>query len=271
MSKLEAMVEQALALWRIESQYAQSGEHPELNAEEVAVREVAVIVTYDGDIAALQRARLRTGFDRGGVVSGHIKLRDIEGLADLPEVIAIELESPVHLMLDDSVQELRVPWLVPPTDPWPGKGTGVIVAVIDTGIDIFHDSFRKSDGTTRILELWDQAATTGGSNPPAPFQQVGRVYSTANVNAGITAGPPFASVDTNGHGTHVAGIAAGNGRQDDRCSFPGRYIGVAPEADLVIVKAIALPAGSTPAVNDAMQWCAQAGSRHPGNKPVVIN
>jgi subtilisin family serine protease len=270
-SKLEAMVEQTLALWRLESEDAQSGEHPELNAEAVAIREVPVIVTYEGDIAELQRAGLKTGFDRGGVVSGHIRIRDIEGLADVPEVVFIELESPVHLMLDDSVRELRVPWLVPPSDPWPGKGTGVIVAVIDTGIDIFHDSFRKADGKTRILELWDQAATTGGLPPPLGFQQVGRVYDADDIDAGIAAGAPFVSVDTNGHGTHVAGIAAGNGRQDDRCSFPGRYVGVAPEAHLVIAKAIALPAGSTAAVNDAMQWCAQAAIRHAGSKGVVVN
>ena len=59
---------------------------------------------------------------------------------------------------------------------------------------------------------------------------------------------PFHSIDNNGHGTHVAGIAAGNGRQDDRCSFPGRYVGVAPEADLVIVKAIGVSGRQYPAI-----------------------
>ena len=48
-------------------------------------------------------------------------------------------------------------------------------------------------------------------------------------------------------------------------------MGVAPEADLIVVKAIALPAGVTPAINDAMRWCAQARTRLPGNKPVVMN
>ena len=82
------------------------------------------------------------------------------------------------------------------------------------------------------------------------------MYTAPQINAALTAGPPFASKDTNGHGTHVAGIAAGSGRQDDRCSFPGRYVGVAPDADLLVVKAIgvpALPATSTEAMPGALR------------------
>lgn len=267
MSKLEPALEHALIAWRVQ----RGGEGPDAPFAEAVADRVTVVVTYEGDIADLRAAGLDTGYDDNGVVTGQIDFADLERLAAVPAVVWIEMEPPVRPLLDKSVTELRVPWKVPPTTPWPGKGAGVIVAVIDTGIDIFHDSFRKSDNTTRILELWDQAATTGGSNPPAAFQQVGRVYNQAQINAGITAGAPFHSVDTNGHGTHVAGTAAGNGRQDDRCSFPGRYVGVAPEADLVVVRAIDLPSTATPAVGDALRWCAQAGSRHPGNKPVVIN
>ena len=271
MSKLEPALQQTLVAWRVQSgeESPPASRTPEQKA--IADRRIAVMVTYEGDVAALQSAGLDTGFDQDGIVSGQIAFRDLEHLGAVPGVILIQMEPPLRPLLDGTVNEMRVPWKVPPTDPWPGKGANTIVAVIDTGIDIFHDSFRKSDGTTRILELWDQAASTGGSNPPAAFQQIGRVYSQAQINAGITAGPPFQSVDNNGHGTHVAGTAAGNGRQDDRCSFPGRYVGVAPEADLVIVRAISLPAGVTPAIRDALQWCAQAGARHPGNKPVVIN
>ncbi len=271
MSKLEPSLRNALVAWRVKR-----GDEPEdapRTAESAATAEqrIAVVVTYTGEIAELQAVGLETGFDKGGVVSGHIDLRDVERLDSVPGVILVEMEPPVRPLLDESLNEMRVPWKVPPTDPWPGQGSNVIMAVIDTGIDIFHDSFRMPDGTSRILELWDQSATTGGSAPPAAFQQVGRVYNQAQINAGLTAGPPFQSIDDNGHGTHVAGTAAGNGRQDDRCSFPGRYVGVAPLADLVVVKAISLPAGSTPAVRDALNWCAQAGSRLPGNKPVVVN
>jgi subtilisin family serine protease len=271
MSKLDGSLTHAMAVWHADLDYARSGEYPYLDPDVVRNRKVPVVVTYSGNPAVLQAAGLDTGFNQGDVISGQVALADVERLEAVPAVVSIALVPTPRVLLDSSVKEMRVPWKVPPTTPWPGKGAGVIVAVIDTGIDIFHDSFRKADGTTRILELWDQAATVGGSLPPAAFQQIGKVYSAAQINAGITAGPPFASVDTNGHGTHVAGTAAGNGVQDDRCSKPGRYVGVAPEADLVIVKAIALPTGSTPNVLDAMQWCAQARARHPGNKPVAIN
>ena len=265
MPKLGPSLQQALAVWRTELGYA--AQRDQSARAEVEGRQVTVIVTYQGEVAPLRDAGLRTGFDSGGKIFGLIALRNVDALAAVPGVVSIVMEPRVKILLDGTIKEMRVPWKVPPTEPWPGKGANVIVAVIDTGIDIFHDSFRKADNTTRILELRDQAAAAGGSNPPAGFTQVGRVYSKENIRDGLTAGPPFASVDTIGHGTHVAGIAAGNGRQDDRCSFPGRYVGVAPEADLVIVKAIGIP---NPAIRDAFQWCAQAGARH-GGKAVVIN
>jgi subtilisin family serine protease len=268
MSKLDLSLQRAVASWRKQVGNARSGRFPELNLVEVEGRKVMVIVTFSGDIAALRTAGLQSGYDSGGLVTGLIAFTELERLEAVPGVISVGKQPTLKTLLDDTVSEMRVPWKVPPTTPWPGKGAGVIVAVIDTGIDIFHESFRKTDGTTRILELWDQGATTGGAAPPAAFIQLGRVYTAANINASLTAGPPFASIDNDGHGTSVAGIAAGSGRQDDRCSFPGRYVGVAPEADLVIVKAVGVPNGST---SDALNWCAQAGTRLPGNKPVVIN
>ena len=269
MSKLDGGVVHALAVWRAELEYAESGDYPDLDRDLIQHRRVPVLVTYRGDPDELRAAGLDTGFDQGGFVSGQIDLVDIERLESVPGVVAIELVRTDTVDLDTSVQELRVPWKVPPPDPWPGKGAGVIVAVIDTGIDVFHESFQKADGTPRILELWDQSnGLAGGSLPPSPLQQIGKIYKTEEIKAGIDNGS-FPSVDDRGHGTHVAGIAAGNGRQDDRCSFPGRYIGVAPEADLIVVKAIGLPPGSTANVLDALQWCFDATTRH--SKPVVIN
>lgn len=258
LDKLVPLLRHSLEVWR-----TRSAIDPTL-----ADRRVTVSVTYGGDLDALRGAGLDPGHDAGGEVTGQIAFRDLEALVAVPGVTRVSMQPDARPLLNKSVVEMEVPWKVPPG--FSGKGSGIIVAVIDTGIDIFHESFRKPDGTTRILELWDQSATTGGANPPAGFAQIGKVYNAAQINAGISAGPPFASVDSNGHGTRVAGIAAGNGRQDDRCSSPGTFIGVAPEADLVIVKAIALPAGSSSDTRDAMRWCAQAGTRN-GNKPVVIN
>lgn len=99
------------------------------------------------------------------------------------------------------------------------SGRGVIVAVIDSGIDYYHGDFRNEDGSTRILKLWDQSK--------------GQIYTREEIDEALAAGSREAarqivdSVDLSGHGTAVAGIAAGNGRESG-----GRYRGVAYESDL---------------------------------------
>lgn len=103
-------------------------------------------------------------------------------------------------------------------------GKGVIIGIIDTGIDVDHPDFRTKDGRTRVLRLWDQTITT----PYKSFQGVGTVFDSAEINRG-----ECKSVDSQGHGTHVAGVAAGNGRGN---SGELSIVGVAPEADLVVVK-----------------------------------
>jgi len=116
----------------------------------------------------------------------------------------------------------------------------VIVAVIDTGIDVFHESFVNPDGTSRILELWDPDRRAGRRlEPPAGFIQIGKVYSKQQLTAAIAvARRSRARTPTGTAPTWPARRQAAGGRQDDRCSFPGHYIGVAPEADLVIRQAI---------------------------------
>lgn len=102
-------------------------------------------------------------------------------------------------------------------------GSGIITAIIDSGIDYAHPDFCNADGTTRILELWDQS--------------LDRIFTQAEINEALQAPSSqeryqlVPSRDVSGHGTHVAGIAAGNGRASD-----GQYRGVAPLSSLLIVK-----------------------------------
>ena len=139
-------------------------------------------------------------------------------------------------------------------------GQGTVVGIVDTGIDITNPDFQTNSGT-RIVDLWDQAACpnpSGNACPAQPPNSQGFTYgaecSQAAIN-GSTCGPfsygnatddpcntPVGSIgttteslpeeDCDGHGTHVAGIAASNGR----AAPYGTYIGVAPQADLVVVK-----------------------------------
>jgi len=109
-------------------------------------------------------------------------------------------------------------------------GEGVLVAILDSGIDYTHPDFRSPDGTSRILFLWDQ---TLAGTPPAGFA-AGAEYTQAQLNEALASPDPRAlvpSTDTAGHGTAVAGIAAGNGRASS-----GDNRGAAPEAGLIVVK-----------------------------------
>lgn len=111
-------------------------------------------------------------------------------------------------------------------------GEGVLIAIIDSGIDYSHSDFRNEDGTTRILALWDQSIP---GNPPSGYT-TGTLYTREQINEALLLPFPerlniVPSVDLNGHGTHVAGIAAGNGRASN-----GLYRGVAPASQLLIVK-----------------------------------
>ena len=117
--------------------------------------------------------------------------------------------------------------------PYRLTGEGVLLAIIDSGINYLHPDFRNEDGTTRIAYLWDQNIS---GNPPEGFvvgtqytrEQINEALSTGNRQQALTIVP---STDTVGHGTHVAGIAGGNGRGSN-----GNIVGAAPDAEFLIVK-----------------------------------
>lgn len=128
-------------------------------------------------------------------------------------------------------------------------GEGVLVAIIDSGIDYSHPDFRNEDGTTRILALWDQ---TIPGNPPEGFV-VGSLYTSEMINEALSIPMPqrmeiVPSTDLSGHGTHVAGIAAGNGRASN-----GRYRGVASRSEMIVVKLGSSVSGSFPRTTQLME------------------
>ncbi len=124
------------------------------------------------------------------------------------------------------------------------KGRGVMVAVVDTGIDFRHPDFRNADGSSRIAFLIDATTERGALHPELPDTSNSAVYTKEDIDAVLFAEangqkPALAvlEADHSGHGTHVAGIAAGNGRATSGAFAAGRYVGVAPEATLCVVKA----------------------------------
>lgn len=109
-------------------------------------------------------------------------------------------------------------------------GANILLGFIDTGIDYRHPAFRNPDGSTRIAAIWDQAIQTG--NLPEGFLY-GSEYTREQINEALRSGDPLSivpSIDENGHGTALAGIAAGT--PDETADFSG----AAPRAEIVVVK-----------------------------------
>ena len=115
-------------------------------------------------------------------------------------------------------------------------GQGILIGMIDTGIDYTNPLFQNPDGTSRILRLWDQ--TIESENTPeavAGFQPFyGTVYSQKDLNRALASEQPLElvpSTDTSGHGTFLAGVAAGRQIQS-----PTTFSGAAPDAALAVVR-----------------------------------
>lgn len=109
-------------------------------------------------------------------------------------------------------------------------GQGVLIGFVDTGIDYTHEAFINADNTTRIVSIWDQTVEEGDGSASFPY---GRVYERDEINQALASENPFELVptqDENGHGTFLAGVAAGNENRREEFS------GVAPLSELVIVK-----------------------------------
>jgi subtilisin family serine protease/peptidoglycan hydrolase-like protein with peptidoglycan-binding domain/ribosomal protein S28E/S33 len=143
-------------------------------------------------------------------------------------------------------------------------GRGTVVAVIDWGIDFAHPDFCNARGHSRLLAIWDQRAM----GRPAPYGY-GRIHTSAEINRALRSDDPFDALDyfpsassAPAHGTHVMGIAAGNGRA-------GGPAGVAPEAELIFVH-LGPGLGDLGNSVDLLE-AIDFVIRTAGNRPVAIN
>jgi subtilisin family serine protease len=195
---------------------------------------VRVLLRFSKDLDAIKALGFTAATVIGEVAIGVVNLGQVEQLAALDNVVHIESEQLRRLHLKDSVPEIHADQV------WHGipsiTGAGVAVGIVDTGIDIFHKSFRNSDGSTCIRYIWDQTLSPQGAEKSPPDGFVGGVeFDWTDINAALaTPDKPFRHVDLEGHGTHTAGTAAGNGSQSGHCHLANTYVGVAPRASLLI-------------------------------------
>jgi minor extracellular serine protease Vpr len=160
----------------------------------------------------------------GPIAVLHTLAATLPEIGSLPFVTRIENSHSLSIDLESGVPDTGAPQVWNQVKDPNGNnvtGAGVIIGFVDTGIDTTHPDFTFPNGTTKILYVWDQ--TTPG-RPPTGFDY-GYECTSADIQ---TKSCP--ETDTFGHGTHVAGIAAGSGMAT------GNFTGVAPGASIIFVK-----------------------------------
>ncbi|MEN7341449.1 MAG: S8 family serine peptidase [Pseudomonadota bacterium] len=222
------------------------------------------IITQFGDVATLRLQR-----------------NQLNALCESDACHNIEASRRIRIPFDESSMESEETRIDASTNPVvsvrrpPGvaeTGHGVVIGIIDWGLDIAHPAFLK-DGRTRVRALWDQRGTQREENRWG----YGRIYDRAEINAALETSNPYDALDyqpwlsdrdnTGSHGTHVASIAAGG-------VYPGGEPGVAPGAEIVFVHLARTPnvlaagdLGDSVSVLEALDFIYEVA----GDKPVVVN
>ena len=235
---------------RARSQELETGYLPEEKSWEL-------IVKYSGSLDAVREMGVQVEEMRNEYAILLIPETLIEQVSGLPQIEYVEKPKRLFFAVNRAKAASCINILQEPPRRLTGKG--VLVAVLDSGIDYFHEDFRNGDGTTRIVELWDQT--------------LNRVFTREEINEALEAGDREAgrglvpSADGSGHGTSVAGIAAGNGRESE-----GAYRGVAYESEFLIVKLGNSREGGFPRTTELMRGVNfVVGRAVEMGMPIVVN
>lgn len=252
-------------------------------------KEIGLTLQYQGSLNEIEKIGFNTqSVEREGVANGMVNIDILPKLSNHPSVIKLSYGAEFYPMLDTSVLEIlargstagiNCVWSVNQnTGAFSGMtGENVIIGIIDTGIEWRHLNFMKENTTnqTRILSVWDPGLIpTGAEQGPnvallTGGPTYGVEYTEAMINAELTAPsnpPKIRHRDCNGHGTHVAGIAAGNGNEKHKLfEKKFNYCGVAPKAKLVIVKYLYLennpPVDNLKRFKDAISYILKIADR----------
>ena len=150
---------------------------------------------------------------------------------DVPSIVYIQTRVP-YVLQDVSPQDVdNIPTVV--NNPYLGlNGSGVVVGIVDTGIDYLNREFMREDDTSRILTIWDQKST----KKPDPSVYLGSIFTNEDINNAIKSkmngGNPYDVVDSKdeiGHGTKLASIIGARG-------YNRIVKGIAPNCDFAVVK-----------------------------------
>ncbi len=198
----------------------------------------SVIFIYcdeQADLSHLSQRGIEINQTTGTVRTAYVPIESIDALSEEPAIKRIKPSRKLQARMDVAPQKVNLPEFKNKSGL---TGKGVIVGVVDTGIDPKHPAFAG-----RILKIWDQTLPGSG-------------VTEGGYGAEVSGESLSISRDTNGHGTHVAGIAAGE---------DATYGGVAREADLVIVKTDLQDAHIADAVRYIFRVATEMG------RPAVVN
>ena len=240
----------------------------ELIAEGRADDDVAVVVRFHDKAKILPRdlkivARFGSVATARTRRSGLARLHADPAIASLkaPRLYSAELHTVHEPEAGEADEPLASDTRRPEGQSETGRGT--VIAVLDWSIDFAHPDFRKPDGKTRLMAIWDQRPRNTAVKPYG----YGRVHNRAAIDRALASPDPFGTLGYTpsraAHGTHVMGIAAGNGRA-------GGAAGVAPEAELIFVHLSGGGDGDLGSSIEILEGIDFA-VRTAGDRPLVIN
>ena len=189
-----------------------------------------VIVKYSGPESDLGGDGIQAVPLLGGYAVVTLPETEIDAYSDRQQVEFIEKPKRLYF---ETLQAKEASCILPVQTELNGlTGEGILVGIVDSGVDYFHPDFRNEDGSSRILRLWDQSLD---GKPPRGYV-TGTEYTKEEIDKALALGETegrrlVPSRDSSGHGTAVLGIAAGNGRASG-----GVNHGVAYKSDLLVVK-----------------------------------
>ena len=185
---------------------------------------------------------------------------------DLPEVKSFRIQGGIaHALTDSSKAHTKgyIPIIYKSEDQGTYTGKGVVVGIIDTGIDLDHPDFKSDSSHTRVVKIWDQARNLDSTLRPT--YGYGEVYDSAAINAGNC--PHTDPNQYHGHGTMVSGIAVGNGH-----SVPDSiadYSGYAAESPILYVASDFSASSWTQTIADGVDWIFAEAEKM--GMPCVVN
>ena len=210
------------------------------------------------------------------IVTANVPVNSLNALASLSCIDYIFASQPMSRSLDLSIPEIRADyvWQNVKSNNNAVMGDGTLIGIVDSGIDYTHEDFYNVVGTeieTRIGNIWDQTLSPTdvlpmdlGEIPTSAGYNYGLEYTNDDINYALIQDRPHdyvAQRDTEGHGTLVAGIAAGDG---SAWTDAGTRAGVAPKSELLVVNG-----GATDdLIIDGLNYLVNRAKLF--NKPIVI-